>query len=107
MAEEICPGCDQPITPGEWITAVAVESAGLRAHLRCLETGLPDPPLATRPGELLGYCLARRTMSAAWLRPGARFVELTEESVVIAVFTEEAEAQAAILRTQGLGDGVR
>jgi len=105
MADEICPGCGAPITPGEWIACVPVQRDGLRAHLACLERGLPDPPPPA--SGLLGYHLARRTMSAALLRPGARFVALAGDSVILAVWTDETEAQIATLVNAGLGNSHR
>lgn len=102
MPPEICPGCAQPITPAQWARCVAITRDGARAHLVCLERGLPVP-IHTNRADRPWYLLARRTCSAQWLRPGARFQALVGNSVIIAVPMRELLAQCAILDTVHAG----
>lgn len=93
MAPEICPGCQQPITPAQWARAVAITASGARAHRACLEEGL----LAAYPY----YLLARRTTSPALLAPGAAFVGLAGDVAIIGVPRAALDAQVATLARAG------
>jgi len=98
MAPELCPGCGCPILPESWARSVAITRDGARAHLACLERGLPVPIHVGR-ADRPWFLLAGRTCSPRWLRPGARFQELRGDVVIIAVPESEIWPQCEILET--------